>query len=509
MSENKISRRDFIKLLSLIPASISVKPLANLALPSSNIQPHIIILVYDAWAARNTSLYGYSRETMPNLERFAQKSLVYHRHYSAGNFTVPGTASLLTGVYPWKHRALSLGGRIKHEFQEKQIFNVFSKNYTTVGYAQNKYADLFLYQSENGLKNHISNHQFNLNRRLVYDLPIFKNDPYLAFSSFDDNIFQKGLGFDGSLFFGPLFRSMTLRQRLLNQINNSGKFYDDLLPDSTEQFLLSNVIDGAIGILKELKEPSLVYLHFFPPHDPYRPTNEYKEYFSKSPETLVKKPIHILSEEKNNYGLLKARNQTYDEYLASWDSEAARLYQYIEQSGLRNNSYIFLTSDHGEMFERGELSHMTPLLNQPVVHIPLIVSKPGLDNRIDIHTTTSAVDLLPTIANIAGFSKPEWADGEILPEVESQYQPNRSVFSLEAKKNAAFAPLKDYSISLTKNNKRLMHYQYGTERILEFYDLDTDPEETIDLYSSSPAASLEMESELLDKISEITLPGKK
>ena len=67
MGEKKISRRDFLKLISLVPASISVKPLSKFASNVKQSQPHIIIIVYDAWAARNTSLYGYPRGTMPNL----------------------------------------------------------------------------------------------------------------------------------------------------------------------------------------------------------------------------------------------------------------------------------------------------------------------------------------------------------------------------------------------------------------------------------------------------------
>ena len=57
-------------------------------------------------------MYGYPRQTMPNVEQFAKNAIVYHRHYSAGTFTVPGTASLLTGLHPWSHRALTLGGEI-------------------------------------------------------------------------------------------------------------------------------------------------------------------------------------------------------------------------------------------------------------------------------------------------------------------------------------------------------------------------------------------------------------
>jgi len=504
MSNNQLNRRDFLKLLGLASATIAVKPLATIESSSGQPQPHMIVLVYDAWAARNTSLYGYPRTTMPHLEKYAERALVYHRHYSAGNFTVPGTASLLTGLYPWNHRAFSLGGRISNKYKENQIFNVFSGQYQTTGFAQNKYADLFLYQAGSSLQNHISNHEFNLERRLIYNLPFFNNDPYVAFSSFEDNIFQKGYGLDGSLFAGPIFRTWTIRERFINKTEYSGKYYNETLPDSTEQFLLSDTVDGAINILKSLDKPSLVYIHFFPPHDPYRPTYEFKDYFAKTPETLVKKPVHYLSDEKNSYGLLLSRNQTYDEYLATWDAEVSRLYQFIDQSGFRDKSYIFLTSDHGEMFERGEVSHMTPLLNQPIVHIPLVVSYPGIEKRKDIFSTTSAVDILPTLAHLSGIPKPEWAEGEVLPGLGGQDNKNRAVYSFEAKKNPSFAPLKKFSLSLTRENKRILFYQYNNKQSIELYDLDQDPEEINDLNSKAPEWGKELNQELLNKVSEIT-----
>lgn len=65
--------------------------------------PSPILLLFMMPGLREIHLCMRIPGTMPNLENFAQKALVYHRHYAGGNFIVPGTASLLTGVYPWKH----------------------------------------------------------------------------------------------------------------------------------------------------------------------------------------------------------------------------------------------------------------------------------------------------------------------------------------------------------------------------------------------------------------------
>jgi len=63
--------------------------------------PNVLVIVFDTLSAAHTSVDGYPRRTTPHLERFAERATVYHRHHSAGNFANPGTASLLTGAYPW------------------------------------------------------------------------------------------------------------------------------------------------------------------------------------------------------------------------------------------------------------------------------------------------------------------------------------------------------------------------------------------------------------------------
>ena len=79
-----MSRRDFLKLLSLLPfaplLSGASPPVAGATSAAASGKPNVLILVLDAFAAPNASVYGYPRRTTPNLERLAQRSIVYHRH---------------------------------------------------------------------------------------------------------------------------------------------------------------------------------------------------------------------------------------------------------------------------------------------------------------------------------------------------------------------------------------------------------------------------------------------
>ncbi len=106
----------------------------------NNDLPNIIVLVFDAWSAKNVSLYGYPRKTTPNLERLAEKAIVYHNHYAAGHFTVPGTAGLLTGTLLWQHQLSNRSKSLPPFFRENNLFGIFPE-YKRLAYSHNLLAN--------------------------------------------------------------------------------------------------------------------------------------------------------------------------------------------------------------------------------------------------------------------------------------------------------------------------------------------------------------------------------
>ena len=64
---------------------------------------NLLLVVIDTLRADHMSLYGYPRNTTPNLDRLAADSLVFTNAISQSSWTMPATASLLTGLYPPEH----------------------------------------------------------------------------------------------------------------------------------------------------------------------------------------------------------------------------------------------------------------------------------------------------------------------------------------------------------------------------------------------------------------------
>jgi arylsulfatase A-like enzyme len=502
-----LSRREFLKLVSLAPIGIYSHPLSGLVKAAGSGNTNVIMLVFDAWSQRHVSLYGYQRGTMPNLEKFAQNGTVYHNHYSTAVFTVPGTASLLTGLHPWSHRALQIGGGVISDHIPHNIFSVLSTTHSTLAFTQNRLAHQILIQMEPELDRFVNSYLFNVQNASLYSASIFEKDPRTAFASLEDNLIQQGKGYDSSLFFGPLYRLYVLRDRL-RTVQRYGDKYPLGLPDELPGlFLLEDVVDGSIDLLKGMQGSTLAYLHFWAPHEPFTPTSDFYGRFAdgwKAPE----KPIHKLTEKKIHYEKLYQQHQYYDEYIANWDDEVGRLFNYLKESGLTENSYIIITADHGELFERGELGHKTRLLYDGVVHIPLIVLSPGQTQRQDVYSYTSSVDLASTLAHLTGNPIPKWAEGKLLPRLGGVEDDKRSIYSMEARTNSSFGPLANFSISITREHHRLIHYIYPKLNYdgYEFYDLDADPEEMKNLYLSQPSLAMDMKNELDQKVVDVNRP---
>src|SRR6185436_14107597 len=65
--------------------------------PASTQVPNVLLIVLDTVRAANLSLYGYSRQTTPHLERFASGGALFTSAFSTAPWTLPSHASMLTG----------------------------------------------------------------------------------------------------------------------------------------------------------------------------------------------------------------------------------------------------------------------------------------------------------------------------------------------------------------------------------------------------------------------------
>jgi arylsulfatase A-like enzyme len=458
--------------------------------------------VFDTLSGNHTSVDGYLRKTTPNLLRFAQKANVYHRHYSTGSFTNPGTASLLTGVYPWKHRAIRFQSTVHQDYVNRHIFNLLGDAYYRVAYTHNTVAASLLYQLIDDLENLLPIRELSLLNWQITD-KLFKND--YAVAVWRESILRAGGSFITFPSSPEWYAISTMRwDKRMGDLNAAYREqYPRGLPTRHgDVFRMEEAIDWMVQNLNKLPKPFLSYFHFYPPHDPYNPTRDFIGMFDDEMEYVDKPQHHFTGNYSKNSLQLLAKH--YDEYIAYTDAAFGRLLDYLISSDLQNETIVVITSDHGEMFERGIWGHNTETLYESIVRVPLLISSPGQSQRVDIHTPTSSVDVLPTLLQESNHAIPNWCDGRILPGFIHDYR-DCDIYALDAKGNSVNQPIKRATFALVRGEYKLILYKGypGYNDAFELYNVKSDPHELNDLYTSKGTIAQDLRIDLLAKIADI------
>lgn len=512
--KSRITRRDFLKMAGLLPLSVAAPKFVNSLSPlqQAGKSQNVIIVVFDALSAYNTSLYGYQRETTPNLTRLAERAVVYHNHYAGGNFTTPGTASLLTGTQPWTHRAFQISDMVEKMFTEKNIFTAF-QNYYRIAYSHNSLVNELEKQFKESLDDLIPRERLLLKRDFI---PTFsEKDEDIFTVSWVRNFDKRADGIAYSLFFSYLYE---LKNKLVNaQYTSISQQYPRGIPGRYIDFLLEDAIDWLRKELGKMPQPFIGYFHFLPPHWPYRTHRDFYGQFKGDGILRELKPIDLFAQahqfEANRFDAENKKRMVYDEFILYADREFGRLFDYLDSSGLSENTWVILTSDHGEMFERGVAPHGSKVLYEPVIRIPLMIFEPGRKTRLDVRVSTSAIDILPTLLHVTGQPPANWAEGIVLPPYSSGYPSEaRSIYILEAQANKKNSPLITVTVALIKGSYKLMYF-LGYEELggpdserIELYDIKNDPEELNDLSSSQRETTAELLNEIKQKLAEVDEP---
>ena len=316
---------------------------------------------------------------------------------------------------------------------------------------------------------------------------LFKKDWDISSLSWIKNLQIHDNGFSNSLFLS----------RIYNQIRSAqlARYAEEFprgVPAQTKRdnFLLETAIDWVTANLEASPEPFFSYIHMLPPHSPYRTRRDFVDRFLADGYQPIKKPHHIFGQKPITYQEQTESRRIYDEYLLYVDSEFQRLIDNLSRRGILENTIVILTSDHGEMFERGIPEHLDPSFHRPVMHIPLIIFPPGQSERVDIHSLTTTVDLLPTILHLTGNTAASLLEGEILPPFNPADQSNRTIFSVDFRHSYKSKKLTNGTIMICSKEYKFT-YLFGTkgryaklpESVLyELFDISRDPEEMKNLY---------------------------
>src|SRR5262249_49166374 len=116
----------------------------------------------------------------------------------------------------------------------------------------------------------------------------------------------------------------------------------------------------------------------------------------------------------------KFAGRPYDGEVATADFGVAMLLDAVP-AARRGETVVVVTGDHGESLgEHGESEHGI-LLYDSTLHVPLVVQGSGIASGVRVSRQVRHVDLMPTIAALAGVSAPAGIDGvSLLPLLRGQ-----------------------------------------------------------------------------------------
>ena len=163
----------------------------------------------------------------------------------------------------------------------------------------------------------------------------------------------------------------------------------------------------------------------------------------------------------------------YDGEIRLVDDHLAKLRAKLEALGVAGKTIIVVTADHGdEFFEHGRKGHHRTLYDE-ILRVPLIVYVPGAKpQRSEVVMETSTIDIMPTVLGLVGAPTPAGVEGADLTGVAYLGRPewNRTVIA-ELYRTESL----NVQVALRRTGEKLIHH--FNDRLVEFYDIATDPGE--------------------------------
>jgi len=151
--------------------------------------------------------------------------------------------------------------------------------------------------------------------------------------------------------------------------------------------------------------PFYVYLHYMDVHQPYDAPEEYKRRIGLPSEGMALTGNRALAF-ADPVDLAYSRS-AYAAGVAYADDQVAALLRELDKLGVRQDTIVVLTADHGEEFgEHGGVGHGTSVYGE-LVRVPLILCFPGRveagrrERRLSQH-----IDVAPTLLRLAGLDVP-------------------------------------------------------------------------------------------------------
>ena len=376
-------------------------------------RPNIVLIVADTARATNLSLYGYEKETSPNLESIAAKNSLYTNAIATAPWTMPSHASIFTGLYSSHHGSTRSFPELSND--KDTLHRILADN----GYSN------WLITANPGISA-VTNGDFEeyLTRRLV--------PTSTDYTEIKSTFRSSGFGVST---FKSIYNNIHQEGKIGDIINLADKFISNQLEEVTNnprRFIRKgskNNIKLFSKLCNQSNAPYFAYVNIMEPHLKYIPPKESRRKFA--PDGVTDKELWSINQNPRLYNYVQAIDMDerdfellealYNGAIHYTDQLVKEMYDHLKRTGQFEETLFIFIGDHGENIgDRGLMGHSLSL-NDALLRVPMVISYPGdsggvFDQLVQLH------DLFPTILRESGIDNETLNvnhDAMLLPRDES------------------------------------------------------------------------------------------
>ncbi len=419
-------------------------------------KPNIIFLYSDDQSYKAVNALGNDEIMTPTMDKLVDEGVTFTHTYNMGGWN---------GAICLASRAMIISGR--SIWRAQQVSNNYSKNedldktwprlMETAGYETYMTGKWHIRAKADSIFNHVG----HVLRGMPFDTPEGYNRPL----SENDTLWKPWKKEFGGYWKG-------------------GKHWSELVKDDAVSF----IEDAA-----KKDNPFFMYVAFNAPHDPRQSPKEYVDMYPLDkvsvPESFLPEYPHAeamgagkkLRDEKlapfprTPYSV-KVNRQEYYAITTHLDDQIKDILETLEKQGLKENTYIFFTSDHGlSCGEHGLLGKQS--MYDHSVRVPLMIIGPDIPKGKTISDDVYLQDVMATTLDIAGVSKPEYVEFKSFLDVAKEprsTKPYDAIYGTYEKGSQRM---------IRKDGHKLILYPKSKTVLL--YDMENDPDELNNLSTDS------------------------
>ncbi len=453
----------------------------GMALSGSNSgqrKPNILLLMSDQHRADAMGCSGGWIKT-PNLDRIAAEGIRFGNCITTSPTCIPARIGLATGLYPhqtgiWRNAAYTL----------PRDRPTWIKGLRAAGYRMSLFGKTHWHPQENILPDSL-----DFLPAIGFDDFIEVAGPHANASSHNQMTHEwQSLGL-WKIYQEDMVQRNQHRQTVRPSPLALEHYYDVWVARQACQYLASY----------NLSQPWFCWVSFPGPHEPWDAPEPYASMYDPAdmpaplpiPDSDPNRPQGQLDRRFEQWrGRLQAGDPAklranYAGNVTLIDDQIGKILDVIDKRGELDNTIIVYISDHGEMNGDCGLLFKGNFM-QGAVRVPLLIRTPGtLKSAVAGWTYPHPVELLdlgPTLADLAGASLDIEQSGKSLEPVLRDPQQLHRVDAL-----SEF----DQEVMLQSDRWKVALNQHGQVYLL--FDLENDPEETINLANRPDFAQIEKE----------------